>query len=342
MKGKMCLFLTLMISLCLGRSLGCRQKIISCKELKSADGFSYLHECSDANQIFVDQNETKIAQYMSGRHKYLHPRMNLNKTSFFTENCTDLRIKCTVPSGRHVEDVCLSYIIRENLPTPVTNDSSENVPPSVSKDLKLVLIIGVAALFLGIIWLCWRYKSCLKKTLWAQMDGNHRAVFKLMQPVIGQRAADQNGRNSMLESVQVQSTDPQADGETPQTQSLDNIYNNGTQPSKVGGIDVPDGASKLRSMHRNLRDDPGGVTDGKEKDIDENRDMQNGRPLVDRGPKEDENERKPLMPSQGDSIARSDMTGEAAALVDKSCPNPDQDVDVKSASNMKKSGVHKY
>ncbi|XP_065821185.1 uncharacterized protein [Labrus bergylta] len=339
MKGKMCLFLTLMISPCLGRSLGCPQKIISCKELKSADGFSYSHECSDANKIFVDQNETKIARYMSGRYEYLHPWMNLNKTSFFTKNCTDLRIKCTVPSGRHVEDVCLSYKIYENLPTPVTNDSSENIPPSVSKDLKLVLFIGsvgVAAFFLAV--LCWRKNACLKKTLWAQMDGNHRAVFKLMQPAIGQHAADQNGRNSMLESVQVQSIDSQADGETPQTpqtQSLDNIYNNGTQLSKVGGIDVPDGVSELRSMHRNLRDDPGGVTDGKEKDIDENRDMQNGRPLVERGPKEDENERKPLIPSQGDSIARSDMTGEAAALVDKSCPDPDQDDDVKSASNMK-------
>ncbi|XP_070704202.1 uncharacterized protein [Pempheris klunzingeri] len=133
-----------------------------------------------------------------------------------------------------------------------------------------------------------------------------------------------NEQDDTLRSVHVDSIDPEADGTTPPSLSLNHNHNEGIQLSKNGDTCAPDGhgASHHRGMNRNMRDDPGGVNDNKGKETV--CEMHNGWTRGDCGPEDHENEGQPLLSSQRAAIQGFDMTGEAAALVNKRVFDQDQ------------------
>ncbi|XP_041634425.1 uncharacterized protein LOC121503893 [Cheilinus undulatus] len=332
MNAKMCLFWTLTVALHVGAMQSCTQKNTTCEELKSQNGFMYLHECPDKSQIYVTQNETKIAVANFGPNsntsQCLREGMSLDYTAFYMGECQDVHIKCVSPFGeKYVKDSCLTYTITEK--PKVLPSTDLPLGPIVGVSVAVIVLGGIAGL------LCWCFfikkraqpatpllfsRVCTTKGVseigeagdQRPTDGisahsstdpeldvaaNQDAQNKLreIQSEIGLSETEENEKNSDLES----NVDSQTDREDPKSLREDLIIIDETQSSENENKTVPGRASSHRPMHRHLRGDPGGVTYNKAEDSVSIGGTQNRRTHDDGGLEEEETEGAPLPPSSG-------------------------------------------
>ncbi|XP_074553128.1 uncharacterized protein LOC141809827 [Halichoeres trimaculatus] len=370
---KKCLFLALTLSSCRKTIQGCIEKNITCKDIRQSSGYRYPHGCPEGSKVYVDEIERKIAYGQLGSdpstHLYLHPDMRLFNDSFVTVNCSDLWIRCTDNVGGHAKDLCWSYSkLTEPETTPVPSESQKELIIGASVGVLLFLFIGIVISVVFRQHIFGALQVCKKKTAASRPFRYFQGTFQNRNHGRGNaeeasgseeenrlnssiEAENDNERNDTLEAVEVQSTDPQA-AETPDSISQNIIFIEEDNQAKDEGTSVPDEVPTSRDMQRNQRDDPGGVYGIKADDTVGIKKMQNGWAHGGRSPEDDEqnkrNEKEPLLPTSGGT--NSDMTGEAAALVDKFCFNPDLDsehsvavdTDVKSAHYVKNNGINKY
>ncbi|XP_041813083.1 uncharacterized protein LOC121620909 [Chelmon rostratus] len=336
---------------CIGGSLGCKQRNISCEDIKTPDGFKYLHDplCNFSNEgseISVEDNEhTMMARLDHQSLEHVAEVRSMDKNSVITSHCQDLHVTCVISDGKgSVEDFCFNYIITgkgEMMP------SGSSTPWALIIGVSFAVALIAVAGFVGVLW----YKKQLRAAThkFSSLLAVRPGIFQTREEEAGlggiqsASVSHRSGENvteqdDTLESVLVDST---ADDNPAQSLSLDhNLCNEEIQPSENGDTVAPDvnRATNHRAMHRNLGDDPGGVNDNKGKDIP--REMHNGWNVGDCG-EDHEDEGRALLFSQRAAIQSSDMTGEAAVLVNKRDFEPDQvsrcstapDTDVESASN---------
>ncbi|XP_044036752.1 uncharacterized protein LOC122868653 isoform X1 [Siniperca chuatsi] len=347
----------MIMAFCMGITLGCPQRNLSCNDIKTSDGFKFPYEGPEGSEIFVHYNEIVIAHALLGNHSftYFNEVMSMDSHSVITRDCRDLQVKCIVPDGEHyVKETCVNYKITEKMKNPDPNDLPTQWGLIIGVTFVVIAILGIISILC--CYLSW--KKELKKQqgaatvsqfsflrhLWTSislrkgtsqtdtgetetihhrdqevtvddLETQHNNGIRLSEipSATDPRGSGENDieEDNTLGSVHVHSIDPKADCKTPQSLSLDrNLSNEGIQPPKNGDTSS---ASNHRAMHRNLRDDPGGVNDNKGKDI------------------------------VRAAIQIFDMTGEAAVLVNKHGFDPDQvsgcstapDTDVESTHNMK-------
>ncbi|XP_045897631.1 uncharacterized protein LOC123965100 isoform X2 [Micropterus dolomieu] len=303
---QMFLISTIIVPLCRGLTLGCPQRNLSCNDIKTANGFKFLNKCPEGSEIFVHYNETVIAHAAPGNlHFDADLVMSMGNLSVITRHFRELEVKCITPDrGTFVKETCVNY----KLTTEFLEES--DLPTQGVLIFCVAFLFGVMALFL-MIWCCVFQKKELKKGTSQGAKGETEETRPNAGSVVLEVTADD------LDSVI--SIDPRADGKTPQSLSLDcNLSNEGIQLPKNGDTCTPDAnsASNYQAMYRNLRDDPGGKDNATV--------MHNGQTLGDDGREDQENEGQPLLSNQRAAIQGFDMTGEAAALVNKHGFDQDQ------------------
>ncbi|XP_031723845.1 uncharacterized protein LOC116394717 isoform X2 [Anarrhichthys ocellatus] len=368
--------LTILITVfCTANSLECPRTNISCKDIITADRFTFLHRCLKGSEIFVFDNRTLVAFAVLGSQTTKH----LNETiignhSVDTIDCRDLKIKCMVPIGEFgVHEICVYYKVTETLNV----DSFHSPRPWSFIISGSVCVVGLIVLIGGLCYMFRKKKqhdasivSRILPHLCISSKAEMREIEQTRNPEgseVQASTADhldtirlseisatdprEGGENDIeqdnaLKSVHVHSIDPTADGKAPQSSGLDrNSSNQGIQPTERGDVIASDGtrASNRRAVS-SLRDDPGGVKDNDEKAIDGIREVRSSRWTVgDRAPEDHGNEGQPLLLNQRAANQCFDMTGKAVALVDKCGFDPDQvsrcstvpDADVESTPNMK-------
>ncbi|XP_074512547.1 uncharacterized protein LOC141780960 [Sebastes fasciatus] len=382
-------FLTgvVVMSFFIGKTQECRQRNTSCSDIQTGEGFQFKHRCPEGSDWTVFDNKSVIAVFGTQRKNHSEDVIRLDNNSVVTRGCRDLQIKCIAPNGNlrgeeSVIDICYDYKITDGVP--------DGVAVGVLGVLGVLVLCGFIGMlcyifwfkkqhdgatvpeFLRYLWTC----SCLRNERAEAPttgDPEGRGVQEVRSGALDTTqhnggielsvisASDGNGENVIeqddtLESVH--STDPEADGETPLSFSLNRILRNeGIQPTANGDISAPDvsRASIHQAVNGSLRDDPGGdpegVNDSKGKGNERIGEMPNGRTRGDRGPEDDENdEGQPLMSDQRAANQGFDMTGGAVALVDKRGFDPDPvsrcstapDTDVESTSNMKNCSIQIY
>ncbi|XP_068575024.1 uncharacterized protein [Cebidichthys violaceus] len=361
MKLQTCLTI-LIIGVCIDISLECPRTNISCKDINTADRFTFLHECTKGSEIHVTANGILVALAVLDNQMTKHfndDEIIIGNHSVDTRDCRDLQIKCIVPIGESaVEEICLDY--------KVTGEAMRETPTPALQNLiigcsvfgtVLIVVIG------GLYYMSWKKKQHVLSTVswilrylrcssqaemveteqtrnpegsevqeFAAVDFDttqHNGVIRLSE--ISATDPCEGGENDIkqdntLESVHVHSIDPTADGKAPQSFSLDrNSSNQGIQPTERGDVIVSDGnrASNRRAVS-SLRDDPGGVKDNNGKAIDGIREVNSRWTVGDRGPEDHGNEGQPLLSNQRTANQGFDMTAKAVALADKRGFDPDQ------------------
>ncbi|XP_044036756.1 uncharacterized protein LOC122868653 isoform X3 [Siniperca chuatsi] len=309
----------MIMAFCMGITLGCPQRNLSCNDIKTSDGFKFPYEGPEGSEIFVHYNEIVIAHALLGNHSftYFNEVMSMDSHSVITRDCRDLQVKCIVPDGEHyVKETCVNYKITEKMKNPDPNDLPTQWGLIIGVTFVVIAILGIISILC--CYLSWKKELKHHRDQEVTVDDletQHNNGIRLSEipSATDPRGSGENDieEDNTLGSVHVHSIDPKADCKTPQSLSLDrNLSNEGIQPPKNGDTSS---ASNHRAMHRNLRDDPGGVNDNKGKDI------------------------------VRAAIQIFDMTGEAAVLVNKHGFDPDQvsgcstapDTDVESTHNMK-------
>ncbi|XP_026211099.1 uncharacterized protein LOC113158921 [Anabas testudineus] len=312
---------------CVAKTIECTQKNASCDDIKTPRGYRFPYDCVAVIEVNVYSNQTLIANAKTGKQDnlLLNVVLSMDNCSIITRECSDLRIQCIVPNGNYVKETCEEFKI------------SERMNPDV-RDLTTPwgLIIGVlfgAMLVIGIVMFCgcWKKKQEPNQGREAQdiTAGdckNPHSDFSLVEipSVTDPHASGENDlRGNTFGAAHVHSIDPKADDKTQQTPGLVcNIGNEKMQPTKKISKDDPGGVNTVRTLN-----------------------MNNGHTQGDRGP-----EGQPLLLDQRTAVQCSDMTGEAAALANKSSFNPDQisssstalDTDVESTLRMKHCSINKY
>ncbi|XP_059204275.1 uncharacterized protein LOC131983562 [Centropristis striata] len=334
---------------------GCLQENTSCNDIKTEGGFQFPHGCPEKSEVVVSnyQNITIAIRKVGTQTFQISDKVfKANDQSIVTRDCQYLKVGCTVYEGDHIkQEICRAFTVKLKNPDP-------SIPWGII--IGVVLCGGVVLLIVIVIWLrrqpsaatlpkFLRYLwscSCLKtenaereetqETGCPQENGVPQVIAGNGVIRMGEISAshphgsDQNDINpdDTPESVKVDSIDPNADGKTPQPFSLDhNLTNGAIQTTKNGDISAPDAnrASYDRTMNRSQRDDPGGINNNKGEDAVRTRERPNGWALGNRGPEDGVDEEKALLSDQGATIQDSDMTGEAAALVNKRGSDPGQD-----------------
>ncbi|KAE8283305.1 hypothetical protein D5F01_LYC18707 [Larimichthys crocea] len=334
-----CLILIMAVPLCRGTVVENYEKNISCNDIKTTAGFKFPHNGSERSEIFVTCNKTVIAHALIAEQffKYFNEVISMDNYSVITRECRDLDIKCIVPDGKFVKEIIIYYRITEKVKNPDPTDLSTTWGLIIAGvTCGVAFIIGLSLYF---------YKKKMKKQPSAapacDEPVNEQAEMQMLSEMPSTSGPLESGENdterdNTLESVHVDSIDPMADGKTPQSLSLDHNFNHeGIQPFE----NDPDNnrASAHRAIHRNLRDDPGGIND---KRI---RKTHNGCTLGVQTPEDHENEGQPLLLNQRAAIQAFDTRGEATDLVNKhdfdqhqisGCPTAPE-TDVESTLNTK-------
>ncbi|XP_070837637.1 uncharacterized protein [Chaetodon trifascialis] len=315
----------------------CFQRNTSCNDIKTINGFKFLHEGPEGSEIFVYDDQTVIAhaELTSQSFKFVKEVSSMDQYSVITTACKDLKVKCIVPHGRDfVREFCLDYKITADKMLPSGSPTPWKL--IIGASFGVVVLIAV----LVIIWvLCYKTQlgtatvSLLRKLLSCERPGTFQA--EMGQEGAGLRGEpsgpdpheDFTEQDNTLESVFVDSLDR-------------NLSDEEIQPPENGNTSTAEisRATNHRAMHRNLGDDPGGVNNNKGKDV--SREMPNGRTHGDCD--EDDDEGRAMLLHQRAAIRGSDVTAEAAALVNKRDFEPVQvsrcstapDTDVESTFNM--------
>ncbi|XP_076607758.1 uncharacterized protein LOC143333564 isoform X2 [Chaetodon auriga] len=323
---------------CIGKSLECLQRNTSCNDIKTINGFKFLHEGPEGSEVFVsDDQQTVIAHAKLANQSFdfTSEVRSMDKHSVITTACRDLKVSCIVHSENgYITEFCLDFKIIGEKMLPGGQPTPWNLIIGASSGV-LIAALGV----IGV--LCYKTQlgtatvSQFRSLLSCARSGNFQAEREQERAGQGEELSvpdppeDVSEQDSTLESVLVVSLDH-------------NLNDEEIQPPENGNTMTPEisRATNHRAMHRNLGDDPGGVNDNKGKDIP--REMPNGRTHGDCD-EDDEAEERALLLCQRADIRGSDMTGEVAALVNKRDFEPDQvsgcstapDTDVESTFNMK-------
>ncbi|XP_054463965.1 uncharacterized protein LOC129098867 isoform X2 [Anoplopoma fimbria] len=330
----------------------CLQTNCSCNDIRTAEGFQFLHQCPKGSEISVLHKGTVLALAVLGNQTTSHSEgmIIISNNSVVTRDCRDLELKCKVSKGKkHIRDICTDYKVTEMLNPDST--TSQNLIIAVSVCVGLIVSIGV---------ICWKKKqvASIVSRFLRNLRISERETERTEPTRLSEISATEprgSGDNDIdqvntLESVHVNSNDPTADGKAAQSFGLDHNSNK----VENGDVIAPDGNwdSNHPAENRSLRDDPGGspVNDDNGKAKVGIGEMHSGGTDVDPGAEDHGNEEQPLLLSQRAASQGFDMTAKAGALVDKPGFDPDQvsrystvpGADVESTPDMKNCSMNKY
>ncbi|XP_063326780.1 uncharacterized protein LOC134625489 isoform X2 [Pelmatolapia mariae] len=307
-----------------GKSLACHQINASCADIKTLGGFTFNHgSLPGGSKIYVYDNGTTI-----GHARLQNPPsfilssevVHMDNNSVTTVKCRDITIRSIVPDGLRkgkpfVKENCIYFKMITDVRAPIKNE------PNDSQALPtLISILGILGIIIiGIVLLLHNWKAHLEQQHGeASVSGFIMYLLTCLQKTgegqetrapPGQRIDNEQG--TALECVVVQSTDAEADVNTPQSPSVDrNLSTERIQLTKNGDISTHNVSriSHHRSMNRNFRKEPGGVNRNKGQNISK---LDTGGAAGNRA-EHDETEGQPLLTSKC-----FDMTGEAGPLANK-------------------------
>ncbi|XP_040917662.1 uncharacterized protein LOC121197948 isoform X2 [Toxotes jaculatrix] len=327
------------------------ERNISCNDIKGPSGFAFpLFRCSFGDEIYAHREEIVIGSFWPGNLFHLDEVIRMDSSSVVTKQCIDLKVQCI---GKYANVVNETWLIFKTI------EQTKDPDPDLSTPWGLIIgvVILLGLIIIGVLMWCytsWK-KEMKKERKAATVSGffsylmnrcglrkgisqagvagqiryqggdevleypasdlvNQEGYISLAMPSIANPHED--GENNtehdgILRTVHANGTDP----ETPYARVQDHyLSNGGIQATKNGDISAPDvnKASCQRAINRNLMGDPGGVNHNKGKDT--------------------------VIANPG-----SNMTGEAAALVNKHDFDPDQvsrccaapDTDVESTPKIK-------
>lgn len=310
-----------------GKSLACDQINASCADIKTLAGFTFKHGSHpDGSKIYVYDNGTSIGHAQLENppsFKFSSEVVHMDNNSVTTVKCRDITIQSIVPYGLtkgkpFVKENCIYFKTIDDVTAPIKTD------PNDSQALPtIIFILGIIAILIiigiGLLLLLRNWKAHLEQqNSEASVSGFIMYLLTCLQKTgEGQETRAppgqgiDNEQGTALERVVVQSTETEADVNTPQSPSVDrNLSTERIQQTKNGDISTHNNSriSHHRSMNRNLGKEPGGVNSNKGQNISE---LETGG-AADNRAEHDETEGQPLLTSK-----RFDKTGEAGPLANK-------------------------
>nr|XP_046272209.1 uncharacterized protein LOC124073781 isoform X2 [Scatophagus argus] len=287
-------------------ALECSQRNISCQDIKAPNGFKFKlsNGMPGGSEISVFDNQTLIAHGKDQFFQYESSVISMDNDSVTTRDCRDLTIKYIVPDGDHlIKEICMDY----------NTDKRKN--SSFSGLSALWGLIIIPAILAVAVWItCIWIKKSKNKIYQEETEAEETSEMEFESCGTAENSIEQMATPTC---VNIHSADPMADGNSLQSSLDHNLTDGGIQPSKNGGKSTYNlhRAPDHRDMHRNLRDDPGGVNDNRGGDILGIREMCNGWTP---GPGHS------LLVDQRSAIQGYDITGNTAVLVDKCSFDLDQ------------------